>query len=122
MSLCMEAYKALQPKSYSEMKEIFEQFKVKAEEQENEEVIKDPNLVVQIEKNFYNWETGVPVLMELISQTKNLEEASGRNALSLDLIDDKNTASDPVLDDWFHNQEYKKKQLKDSKSQELCNF
>ena len=65
MSLCMEAYKALLPKSYSEMKEIFEQFKVLPEEQEKLEVIKDPNLVVQIERNFYNWETGSPVLMDI---------------------------------------------------------
>ena len=67
MSLCLHACKALEPKSYSDIKEIFEQFKVNSEEQDNEEIIKDPNLVVQIDKNFYSYETGVPMLIDFSS-------------------------------------------------------
>ena len=35
-----------------------------AEDQEKDEIIKDVNLVVQIEKKFYSFETGAPKLVD----------------------------------------------------------
>ena len=64
MSLCLMELTALEPKSYSETKEIFDQFKVPIEDQEKDEIIKDSNLVVQIEKKFYSFETGAPKLID----------------------------------------------------------
>lgn len=51
------------------MKEIFDQFKVSYEMmcEKPKEIIRDPNLVVQIEKNFYNWDTGAPMIMSYLT-------------------------------------------------------
>lgn len=48
MSLCLHAFRALEPTRYCEMKELFDQFKVPYEKmcEQPKEIIKDPNLVV----------------------------------------------------------------------------
>ena len=48
LSLCLEAFKALEPTSYCEMKELFDQFKVPYEDmcRRPQKIMKDPNLVV----------------------------------------------------------------------------
>lgn len=57
MSLCLSAFSELQPQKYSEMRQIFEQWKVPYEKMCSmpDEIICDPELVVQIENNFYPW-------------------------------------------------------------------
>ena len=65
MSLCLSALHTLEPADYAEMKEIFDKFKVPYDKmcEMPKEVISDPNLVVQIERNFYTWENGAPMIM-----------------------------------------------------------
>ena len=74
MSLCLHAFKALEPTRYCEMKELFDQFKVPYETMCNnpKEIIHDPNLVVQIERNFYTWENGAPMIMSYLAYKKPL--------------------------------------------------
>ena len=74
MSLCLHAFKALEPTRYCEMKELFDQFKVPYEDMCNrpKTIINDPNLVVQIERNFYTWENGAPMIMSYLAYKKPL--------------------------------------------------
>lgn len=83
MSLCLHALKALEPNRYCEMKEIFDQFSVPYETMCNspKEIIRDPNLVVQIERNFYTWENGAPMIMSYLAYKKPLPP--DQNGLSL---------------------------------------
>ena len=74
MSLCLHAFKALEPTRYCEMKELFDQFKVPYEDmcKRPKTIINDPNLVVQIERNFYTWENGAPMIMSYLAYKKPL--------------------------------------------------
>ena len=74
MSLCLHAFKALEPTNYCEMKELFDQFRVPYEQMcsNPHAVMKDPNLVVQIERNFYTWENGAPMIMSCLAYKKPL--------------------------------------------------
>lgn len=74
MSLCLHAIKALEPTDYCGMKEIFDQFKVPYEQmcRNPRAIIKDPTLVVQIERNFYTWENGAPMIMSYLAYKKPL--------------------------------------------------
>ena len=65
MSLCMSAFTELQPTKYSQMKQIFEDYKVTYDSMcmMPLETLKNPELVVQIERNFYSWEKGAPMIM-----------------------------------------------------------
>ena len=69
MSLCLEAFKALEPTRYCEMKELFDQFRVPYETMcsRPQQIIRDPNLVVQIERNFYTWENSAPMIMSYLA-------------------------------------------------------
>ena len=51
------------------MKEIFDRHKVPYEKmcQMPKEIISNPNLVVQIEKNFYTWHNGAPIIMAYLA-------------------------------------------------------
>ena len=68
MSLCLAAFKSLEPSDYSEMKEVFDQHRVNYDKmcEMPKEIITDPNLVVQIERNFYTWENGAPMIMSYL--------------------------------------------------------
>ena len=65
MSLCLSSFQSLEPADYAEMKQIFDTHKVSYDKmcQMPKEIISDPNLVVQIERNFYTWENGAPMIM-----------------------------------------------------------
>ena len=65
MSLCLSAFERLQPTTYSEMKDIFDQHKVSYEKlcEMPKSIMTDPNLVVLIEKNFFKWEDSAPMMM-----------------------------------------------------------
>lgn len=69
MSICLHVFKQLKPQTYSDMKEIFEEHKVSYDMmcQRPKEIIQDANLVVQIDRNFYNWETGAPMIMSYLT-------------------------------------------------------
>ena len=51
------------------MKELFNQLKVPYEDMcaNPQKIMKDPNLVVQIERNFYTWENGAPMIMSYLA-------------------------------------------------------
>ena len=68
MSLCLSAFKSLEPGNYAEMKEIFDRHRVHYDKmcEMPKQVINDPNLVVQIERNFYTWESGAPMIMSYL--------------------------------------------------------
>ena len=68
MSLCLSAFKTLEPSDYSEMQEIFDRHRINYVKmcEMPKEIIKDPNLVVQIERNFYTWEIGAPMIMSYL--------------------------------------------------------
>ena len=69
MSLCLEAFEALEPKNYKEMKALFDQFKVSYIKMSHNpsEIINDPNLVVQIENNFYPWKSAASIIMSYLA-------------------------------------------------------
>ena len=50
------------------MKQIFEQHKVSYDKmcEVPEEIMKNSDLVVQIERNFYSWEKGAPIIMSYL--------------------------------------------------------
>ena len=65
MSLCLGAFKSLEPGTYGEMQSIFDKHKVSYELMcdNPSEIIKDPDLVVKIESNFYPWSAAAPMIM-----------------------------------------------------------
>ena len=56
------------------MKEIFEQAKVPYSQfiSNPGEIIRNENLVVQIEKNFYSWADGAPMIMSCLAYKQPL--------------------------------------------------
>ena len=86
MSLCLEAFRGLEPKTQSEMQKLFNEFKIDYAKMCDDPVsiMKDPNLVVQIESNFYAWQTAAPIIMSYLAfkQPLNLESATGLVSLN----------------------------------------
>ena len=69
MSLCLSAFHQLQPTTYVEMRQIFDQWKVPYEKMcaMPAEIMSDPDLVVQIENNFYPWAQAAPMIMSYLA-------------------------------------------------------
>ena len=90
MSLCLHAFKGLEPKSYREMKELFDEFKVDYAKMNEAplSIIQDPNLVVQIEHNFYTWEAAAPIIMSYLAfkQPLRLDSTSGLVSLNEQML------------------------------------
>ena len=90
MSLCLHAFNGLEPKTYREMKQLFEEFKVDYAKMNDAplSIIKDPNLVVQIEHNFYIWETAAPIIMSSVAfkQPLRLDSTSGLLSLNEQML------------------------------------
>ena len=106
MSLCLMELRALEPKSYSETKEIFDQLKVPVEDHEKDEVIKDANLVVQIEKKFYSFETGAPKLFDygqVQAEQEALEAEAKKNKRTASHNDlrQQHDNPDPIVQAWY---------------------
>ena len=94
MSLCLHAFKGLEPKTYREMKQLFEEFKVDYAKMNDAplSIIQDPNLVVQIEHNFYTWETAAPIIMSYLAfkQPLRLDSTSGLLSLNEQMLGEQN--------------------------------
>ena len=57
MSICLNAFKSLEPKTQHDLQKIFDEYKIDYAKMNDDphSIMKDPNLVVQIEHNFYTW-------------------------------------------------------------------
>ena len=68
------------------MQQIFNEYKIDYAKMNDDPVtiMKDPNLVVQIEHNFYTWQTAAPIIMSYLAfkQPLNLDSANGLVSLN----------------------------------------
>ena len=85
------------------MKQIFDQFKVSYQQMcdKPKEIIQSQNLVVQIERNFYNWENGAPIIMSYLTFQQPLPIDQTSQTLNNQLLksnNDKGSMVDEIFD------------------------
>ena len=63
-------------------------------------VMKDPNLVVQIEHNFYTWQSAAPIIMSYLAfkQPLNLDGTNGLVSLNEQILGEQNPNMDNLFD------------------------
>ena len=82
------------------------------EDQEKDEIIKDVNLVVQIEKKFYSFETGAPKLVDygqaqVEQEALEAEARKHKRIASLTDLRQQQDIPDPIVQAWYHDSECK---------------
>ena len=102
MSLCLNAFQSLEPKTNGEMQQIFNEYKIDYAKMNDDPVtiMKDPNLVVQIEHNFYTWQTAAPIIMSYLAfkQPLNLDSANGLVSLNEQILGEQNNKIDNLFE------------------------